>query len=89
MFKRLLGKYPEKFEVEVWEKGPVAGGVASSFKIDDDGLYINDGVQGGTPSYRNTLLLHKVRGDLAIQSQFCFITNLTQFSFIFTKGAWI
>ena len=39
------------------------GGVASSFKIDEDGLYINDGVQGGAPSYRNTLLIHKVKFD--------------------------
>jgi hypothetical protein len=38
----------------------VPGGVATSYKIDKDGLFINDGVQGGAPSYRNTLLLHKV-----------------------------
>lgn len=58
----LLSRHSEKFNVELWEKGNVAGGVASSYKIDENGLYINDGVQGGTPSYRNTLLLHKEYG---------------------------
>ncbi|CAF0908811.1 unnamed protein product [Brachionus calyciflorus] len=57
----LLNKHDE-FHVEIWEKGNVAGGVASSYKIDQNGLYINDGVQGGAPSYRNTLLLHKENG---------------------------
>ncbi len=57
---RLLSKHPEKFEVHLWEKCEKFGGVATSHIIDDQGLYINDGVQGGAPSYRNTLLLHKV-----------------------------
>lgn len=57
-----MGRHPDKFDVEIWEKGQVPGGVASSFKIDHEGQYINDGVQGGAPSYRNTLLLHKENG---------------------------
>ena len=60
-YSRLLGNEPDKFDVEVWEKSDVVGGVATSVNIDDNnGLYINDGVQGGAPSYRNTILLHKV-----------------------------
>jgi protoporphyrinogen oxidase len=55
-----LNKYPDKFDVSIWEKNSEAGGVATSVKINGDGLFINDGVQGGAPSYRNTLLLHKV-----------------------------
>ncbi len=57
----LLSKHPDKFNVELWEKSEVAGGVATSYQIDENGLYINDGVQGGATSYRNTLLLHKVK----------------------------
>jgi predicted NAD/FAD-binding protein len=56
----LLGKHPDLFEVDLWEKTNVAGGVATAVKINDKGLFINDGVQGGSYSYRNTLLLHKV-----------------------------
>lgn len=53
-----LSKHPEKFQVEVWEKGSVPGGVACSSVVNDD-VFVNYGVQGGTPSYRNTLLLMK------------------------------
>lgn len=42
----LMGKYPNKFDVEIWEKCDVPGGVATSVKVGDEGLYINDGVQG-------------------------------------------
>jgi predicted NAD/FAD-binding protein len=60
----LLGKYPDKFDVEIWEKCSVPGGVATSVKVGDEGLYINDGVQGGATSYRNTIQLHKVYKNL-------------------------
>ena len=56
----MLSKHQDKFEVHLWEKCEKFGGVATSHIINDQGLYINDGVQGGAPSYRNTLLLHKV-----------------------------
>lgn len=58
----LLNKHPDKFDVSLWEKSSHPGGVATSVKINDEGLFINDGVQGGAPSYRNTLLLHKLNG---------------------------
>jgi predicted NAD/FAD-binding protein len=56
----LLSKHEDLFEIEVWEKEGVAGGVATSVEINHPGRFINDGVQGGSFSYRNTLLLHKV-----------------------------
>ncbi|CAL1546864.1 unnamed protein product [Lymnaea stagnalis] len=53
-----LGKLPEKFDVHVWEKCGQAGGVATTEKIEGPGdLIMNDGVQGGCPTYRNTLNL--------------------------------
>lgn len=72
-----MGQEKDKFEVEVWEKGNVVGGVATSVKIDDKGLFINDGVQGGAPSYRNTILLHKVI--------FTFSHHLIDFFFLMIK----
>lgn len=53
-----LSKHPEKFNVEVWEKRSVPGGVACSSNVKGD-VFVNYGVQGGTPSYRNTLLMMK------------------------------
>lgn len=45
--------------VHVWESAPQAGGVATS--IDDHPSYpwFNDGVQGGAPTYRNSILFHR------------------------------
>ncbi|RNA42040.1 flavin-containing amine oxidasedehydrogenase [Brachionus plicatilis] len=34
----LLSQHSDKYQVELWEKGHVAGGVASSHKIDQNGL---------------------------------------------------
>jgi predicted NAD/FAD-binding protein len=51
-----LSQHPDQFEVEVWEKSEIPGGVATSKEL-DDGLYINDGVQGGSPMYHNTINL--------------------------------
>ena len=56
-----LGRFPDRFEVVVWEAAPCAGGVATSEDV-GDGVVINDGVQGGAVSYRNTLLLHEQLG---------------------------
>ena len=50
-----------RFHVEVWEAAPQAGGVATSEVVDLAGAssqWLNDGVQGGSPTYRNTLWLH-------------------------------
>jgi len=53
-----LGRHPDKFDVQVWEKKALPGGVATSEKIDGpDDLEINDGVQGGAKSYKNILNL--------------------------------
>jgi predicted NAD/FAD-binding protein len=54
-----LSRFPERYEVELWEALPEIGGVASTCTIGKDGteLEINDQVQGGAPSYRNNLLL--------------------------------
>jgi predicted NAD/FAD-binding protein len=56
-----LSRFPERFEVEVWESLPYVGGVASSCAI-AGGEEINDQVQGGAPSYRNNLLFFKEFG---------------------------
>ena len=63
-----LSRFPDRFSVEVWEKGDVPGGVATSESVSfsdapaSTSARINDGVQGGTSSYRNTLLLHGLLG---------------------------
>ena len=57
-----LSRFPEKFDVHIWEKQPIAGGQATSVEIDSVDTFINDGVQGGPFSYRNTLALHKKFG---------------------------
>eukprot|EP00871_Galdieria_phlegrea_P000118 jgi/Galph1/1106/GphlegSOOS_G5905.1 len=49
------------FQVELWEISPRLGGVATTLEL-DGGLYLNDQVQGGTPSYRHTMLLLKELG---------------------------
>jgi predicted NAD/FAD-binding protein len=46
--------------VELWEKAPVPGGVATTQHW--NGYWFNDGVQGGAPSYHNTLRLHAAGG---------------------------
>eukprot|EP00667_Euglena_gracilis_P006630 EG_transcript_6685 len=57
-----LGRFPERYAVTVYERAGVAGGVATSEAVGGAGLVINDGVQGGAKSYRNTLLLHALFG---------------------------
>ncbi|EGD73835.1 hypothetical protein PTSG_05529 [Salpingoeca rosetta] len=52
-----LARFPDKFEVHVWEKEAQAGGVCTSEDV-GNGDWINDGVQGAAPSYRNTFLFH-------------------------------
>jgi predicted NAD/FAD-binding protein len=49
----------QRFYVEVWEAAPQAGGVATSETLGGGStVWLNDGVQGGSPTYRNTLWLH-------------------------------
>ncbi|PNW72005.1 hypothetical protein CHLRE_16g686400v5 [Chlamydomonas reinhardtii] len=57
-----LSRFPERYEVEVWESLPVPGGVASSCKVKDGRHVINDQVQGGAPSYRHNLSLLQLFG---------------------------
>ncbi|KAL5523247.1 hypothetical protein ACEPAF_1514 [Sanghuangporus sanghuang] len=52
-----LTNHPDKFQVTVFDKQDVCGGMATSIPIDADKFgasYINDGVQGGSPQFYNT-----------------------------------
>jgi hypothetical protein len=60
-----LSRYPDKFDVTVCEKKSQAGGVATTENVElMPGVFcdINDGVQGGSSSYRNSVLLHREVG---------------------------
>lgn len=57
-----LSRFPEKYDIQLWEKRDKTGGQATSETIDAVHTYINDGVQGGPTSFRNTLELHKKFG---------------------------
>jgi hypothetical protein len=60
-----LSKHPDKFTVTVFEKEPVAGGMASSMDVDPaqcGASYINDGVQGCSPAFANTLRIFRDLG---------------------------
>lgn len=53
----------KKFDISLWEKSSILGGVATTEELslpDGTTVHINDGVQGGSESYRNTLQLHKL-----------------------------
>lgn len=60
-----LSKHPDKFIVTIFEKEPVTGGMASSMNIDPKlygASYINDGVQGCSPTFANTLRIFRELG---------------------------
>jgi hypothetical protein len=60
-----LSKHPDKFIVTVFEKEPVAGGMASSMDVNSalcSASYINDGVQGCSPAFANTLRIFRELG---------------------------
>lgn len=60
-----LSRHPDKFDVTVYEKQSQAGGVATTEKLElMPGVFcdVNDGVQGGSSSYRNSILLHREVG---------------------------
>jgi predicted NAD/FAD-binding protein len=60
-----LSRYPDRFDVSVYEKNSQAGGVATTENVEVmPGVFcdINDGVQGGSSSYRNSILLHQQVG---------------------------
>jgi predicted NAD/FAD-binding protein len=60
-----LSRYPDRYDVTVCEKKAQAGGVATTENVQimpDVSCEINDGVQGGSSSYRNSILLHREVG---------------------------
>ena len=60
-----LSKHPDKFIVTVFEKEHVTGGMASSINTESKlcGVsYINDGVQGCSPAFANTLRIFRELG---------------------------
>ncbi|KAN0103646.1 hypothetical protein V8E52_011784 [Russula decolorans] len=60
-----FSKHPDKFFVIVFEKEHVTGGMASSMNIDRNlcgASYINDGVQGCSPAFANTLRIFRELG---------------------------
>ena len=61
-FVPLFDRQPVSPLEQVWEKASIAGGVATSENVGCQDDWINDGVQGGAPTYRNTLLFHQKFG---------------------------
>ncbi|QRW09753.1 hypothetical protein RhiLY_08752 [Ceratobasidium sp. AG-Ba] len=60
-----LSRHPDKYEVTVFDKESEAGGMATSIPIDPDrygATYINDGVQGCSPTFANTIKMFKLLG---------------------------
>lgn len=60
-----LSQHPERYQVTVYDKQDVAGGMATSIDIDADqygASYINDGVQGCSPVFANTLRMFRMLG---------------------------
>ncbi|KAJ1303778.1 hypothetical protein OPQ81_008201 [Rhizoctonia solani] len=60
-----LSKHPDKYEVTIFDKQPEAGGMATSIPIDAErygASYINDGVQGCSPAFANTIKMFRLLG---------------------------
>ena len=60
-----LSKHPDRFEVTVFDKEDAAGGMATSVDVDAGkygASYINDGVQGCSPVFFNTLRMFRALG---------------------------
>lgn len=60
-----LSRHPDKYEVTVYDKQSVTGGMATSIDIDADkygASYINDGVQGCSPVFANTIRMFRMLG---------------------------
>ncbi|KAI0930237.1 hypothetical protein AcW1_010365 [Taiwanofungus camphoratus] len=60
-----LSRHPDKYLVTVYDKEIVAGGMATSIDIDASkygATYINDGVQGCSPVFANTLRMFRMLG---------------------------
>jgi hypothetical protein len=60
-----LSRHPDKFIVTVFEKEPGTGGMANSMDVYSmlcGATYINDGVQGYSPAFANTLPIFRDLG---------------------------
>ncbi|KAI0790632.1 FAD/NAD-P-binding domain-containing protein [Abortiporus biennis] len=60
-----LSRHPDLFSVTVFDKEGVAGGMATSIDIDSKkygASYINDGVQGCSPTFANTMRMFRMLG---------------------------
>lgn len=60
-----LSRHPDKYQVTVFDKESVAGGMATSISIDAKkygASYINDGVQGCSPAFANTMRMFSQLG---------------------------
>ncbi|KAH9895234.1 FAD/NAD-P-binding domain-containing protein [Cubamyces lactineus] len=60
-----LSRHPDRYQVTVFDKQPVAGGMATSIDVDPakyGASYINDGVQGCSPVFANTLRMFRMLG---------------------------
>ena len=60
-----LSRHPARFEVTVFDKEDVAGGMATSIDVDAaqfGAAYVNDGVQGCSPVFFNTLRMFRMLG---------------------------
>ena len=60
-----LSQHPDRYDVTVYDKESVAGGMATSIALDASkygASYINDGVQGCSPVFANTLRMFRMIG---------------------------
>ncbi|CAE6532278.1 unnamed protein product [Rhizoctonia solani] len=60
-----LSKHPDKYAITIFDKQSEAGGMATSIPIDAErygASYINDGVQGCSPAFANTIKMFKLLG---------------------------
>ncbi|PCH43806.1 FAD/NAD(P)-binding domain-containing protein [Wolfiporia cocos MD-104 SS10] len=60
-----LSRHPDRFQVTVYDKQTVTGGMATSIDIDANkygASYINDGVQGCSPVFANTMRMFRMLG---------------------------
>ncbi|KAH9831268.1 FAD/NAD-P-binding domain-containing protein [Rhodofomes roseus] len=60
-----LSRHPDRYQVTVFDKQDFAGGMATSIDIDAEkygAAYINDGVQGCSPVFANTLRIFRMLG---------------------------
>lgn len=65
-----LSKHPLEFDVTLYERSSFAGGMATSTPINKEkygASYINDGVQGSSPTFHNTLAILEELGFKASQ----------------------